>query len=267
MPGICSGKKSICVNTLGSYKCKRPGQTSNYGIGYGDPHFSVQTPGEDPICFDFHGFGGDIYTLLFEPSINLIANAEFQGTVRKSWMQQIGVKTQDGNEILITAEQINISRHGKPLTSMKFDRNQKEILNDVVVDVRRDTHHEKHLAFLRIKNGPTVQIHVHNGHLGFNVVEPHMLRQPTGIVGSLLQPGSYHIEGDNVVVKAKNTDTTQTVTYSLPAQLIKTNKCHKIMSQSLDTLYQLDTHEFLVKSIFTTSERLNPKLLTSSSPK
>jgi len=263
MPGICSGKKSVCVNTLGSYKCKRPGQTSNNAIGYGDPHFSVQTTGEDPICFDFHGFGGDIYTLLFEPSINLIVNAEFQETMHKSWMEQIGVKTQDGNEILITADRINISRHGKALTSLKFDRNQNEILNDVVVDVRRDTLHGKHLAFLRIKNGPTVQIHVHNGHLGFNVVEPHLLRKPTGIVGSLLQRGSYRIEGDNVVVKAKNTDTT----YTLPAQLVKTKKCHKIMSQSLDTLYQRDTHEFLVKSIFTTSERLNPKLLTSTSPK
>jgi len=131
-----------------------------------------------------------------------------------------------------------------------------------VVDVRRDTVHEKHLAFLRVKNGPTVQIHIHNGHLGFNVVEPHILRHPTGIVGSLLQPGSYHIEGDNVIVKSTNTET-----YTIPAQLIKTKNCHKVMSQSLDTLYQLDTHEFLVKSIFTTSERLNPKLLTSTIPK
>ena len=121
----CSGKKSVCVNTLGSYECKRPGQTSNYGIGYGDPHFSVQTPGEDPVCFDFHGYGGDIYTLLFEPSINLIVNAEFEGTARKSWMKQIGVKTQDGNEILITSDNIILSRHGRPLTSLKFDGNQK----------------------------------------------------------------------------------------------------------------------------------------------
>ena len=114
--------------------------------------------------------------------------------------------------------------------------------------------------------GVEFRIHVHDKHLGFNVVEPHKLRLPTGIVGSLLQEGAYTIIDNNVYVESTE-NTAQRIRYRLPSELVHKNKCYKIPSANLNTLYQQQTRAFLVKSIFSLSERLNPKLLASSTPK
>ena len=38
-----------------------------YGSGYGDPHFMVNSLGQDPICFDYNPPAGSEMTLIMDP--------------------------------------------------------------------------------------------------------------------------------------------------------------------------------------------------------
>ena len=43
-----------------------------YGAGYGDPHFMVSSPGNDPICFDYNPPAGSEMTLIMDPENRFI---------------------------------------------------------------------------------------------------------------------------------------------------------------------------------------------------
>ena len=43
--------------------------------GYGDPHFSVQSPGQERICFDFNPAEGTEMNLVIDPETSLSVTA------------------------------------------------------------------------------------------------------------------------------------------------------------------------------------------------
>jgi hypothetical protein len=242
----------------------KPGQSSNYAVGYGDPHFTVRGNDQFPVCFDFHGYGGDIYTLFYEAGINLVVNAQFDGTARHSWMSQIGIRTALGNELLVTPEAIATQRYGRTTATYAYDHERRRVFDDIVIDFKKDSH-GKHLAFVDIENGPVFQIRVNKDHLGFNMVETHEFNAASGIVGTLTRPGGYSVVDDQLVIHAITPEAAQTFDFHIPTEV--ENKCLKVASKHLGLLYQTDTTNFLVKSIFALPEGFSPKLLAKTDPK
>ena len=260
----CKGGKPVCVNQLGSYKCIAITGGSNYGLVYGDPHFMVASPNQPAICFDFHGFGGDIYTLVEERSINLVVNSEFTGTVKKSFMSKIAIMTERENLVLIKTDGITLQKHGVESSGIEFDQNINFVLEDLTIKVHHDNH-SKHVADIIVRNGPTFRIRVHSEHLGFEIVESDM-KNPRGIVGSLIQKGAYSVNKNKVYVSPKMS-MSQSMRFLIPSELIRDGKCYKIQSENLKNLYQQNTTEFQVKSLFSRPNNLNPRMIISQKPK
>ena len=59
------------IFTLGSYWC-------GVNSAFGDPHFRVTAPGEDPICFDADTESENILALFADGSSALEINAQFK---------------------------------------------------------------------------------------------------------------------------------------------------------------------------------------------
>ena len=69
-----SGSQGIFRNSLGSYWC-------GVNSAFGDPHFRVTSPGEDPICFDVDTESENILALFADGSSALEINAQFKASL------------------------------------------------------------------------------------------------------------------------------------------------------------------------------------------
>ena len=65
------GLRATLKNISGSYWC-------GVNSAFGDPHFRVTSPGEDPICFDVDTESENILALFADGSSALEINAQFK---------------------------------------------------------------------------------------------------------------------------------------------------------------------------------------------
>ena len=83
----CSDPTPICANTPGSFTC-------GVNSAFGDPHFRVTAPGQEPICFDVDTKSENILSLIADGSSALEINAQFKNVnnARKQFIKCRGIQ-------------------------------------------------------------------------------------------------------------------------------------------------------------------------------
>ena len=103
----CSDPTPICTNTPGSFTC-------GVNSAFGDPHFRVTAPGEEPICFDVDTKSENILSLIADGSGALEVNAQFKNVnnARKQFIKTIGFTSPEGVQLMMSTEQVEVYEKG-----------------------------------------------------------------------------------------------------------------------------------------------------------
>jgi len=186
-----------------NYSNTNNNNNSGYGTGYGDPHFMVQTNGQDPICFDYSPAMEVPMTLVNDPvsSVVVTTKTESRNKTGGTFMTEIRIMSPSGAIVTLTNESITA-------TGGEFIENEKLGLYQIAdVTCKKVVTDEKLQYHCEIQNGPEFNIRSHHNHktLAFAVTDTTGLSEKTrGIIGRFVKPDGYAIipdgQGEAVIV-------------------------------------------------------------------
>ena len=142
---------------------------SGYGTGYGDPHFMVQTIGQEAICFD-HSPDASNMTLVNDPVSGVVISAEtgsHDESKGRTFMTKIKLMSPQGSVITLdnkelTSEGAEVHWNAKLDTAVVGDVTCKKMLTE-----KFSQYH------CEVESGPKFLIRNRNGHktLSFAVTD------------------------------------------------------------------------------------------------
>jgi hypothetical protein len=197
----CNEPEPVCSNSPGSFSC-------GVDTAFGDPHFRVTAPGQDPICFDVDTDSENILALFADGASALEINAQFKNVeqARKQFIRVIGFTSPDGFQMIFDTEKIEIYDKGSLRKSFN-------ITSDFVDDWFYDVHltvwpagtkpnQSRHVVNIRCKSGPHFKFSSkpsagHGiGSLGMEVESISGVQSPVGLIGQFMNSGSYSIDSN-----------------------------------------------------------------------
>lgn len=168
---------------------------SGYGTGYGDPHFMVQTTGQEPICFDYSPAMEVPMTLINDPVSSVVVTTKTSSRTQTggTFMTEIRIMSPSGAIVTLTNEAIT-AEGGELDENEKLGRYQ---IADVIC--KKIQSEEKLQYHCEIENGPQFNIRSHHNHktLAFAVTDTTGLSDKTrGVIGRFVKPDGYAIIPD-----------------------------------------------------------------------
>jgi len=167
------------------------------GYGYGDPHFMVQTQGQDPLCFDYNPAAGSEMTLIMDPTTNLLITADIEGRRKGKtvFMTKVHFNSPMGARLTISAEGVVTS--GLPAFADDDTSAHMTVYGDIEYKehVTEDGAREK--VVVSISGGPSflVKEKVARETLSFGITDVTGISQKSrGVIGQFVKPNAYTIE-------------------------------------------------------------------------
>ena len=117
----CSDPTPICSNTPGGFTC-------GVNSAFGDPHFRVTAPGQEPICFDVDTKSENIISLIADGSGALEVNAQFKNVnnARKQFIKTIGFTSPEGVQLMMTPDTLEVYEKGILIKSVSLTRDSRK---------------------------------------------------------------------------------------------------------------------------------------------
>jgi len=181
----------IATAAAQKYNNNNNNNNSGYGTGYGDPHFMVQTLGQEAICFDHSPETDKPITLVNDPVSGVVISAEtgsHSESKGRTFMTKVSIMSPEGAMLTID---------NKELTSEHVEWNAKldvAVVGDVTC--KKLTTEDRSQYHCEIENGPKFLIRNHTGHktLSFAVTDTTNLSEKTrGVIGRFVKPDGYAV--------------------------------------------------------------------------
>jgi hypothetical protein len=168
------------------------------GYGYGDPHFMVQTLGQDALCFDYNPAAGSAMTLIMDPTTNLVITADIEGRRKGKtvFMTKVHFNSPGGAKLTISAEGVTTS--GLPgSATADFDEGDIITYGDIEYKEHISEDGSREKVVVTITDGPSflVKEKVNRETLSFGITDVRGISQKSrGVIGQFVKPNAYTIE-------------------------------------------------------------------------
>jgi len=241
----CSDPTPICSNTDGGYTC-------GIDTAFGDPHFRVTAPGEDPVCFDLDTPSGAIIDLYSDAKTSLEVNAMFKNVHngKKQFIKAIGFTSAKGLQVAVTPTSVEVYENGE---EFKVYNIETEHVDERMFDVRmivkpaeHELHHNRHTVDIIQEDGTKFRFAVKPGagSLSFELEGNHGMKAPTGIIGQFTNPGAYTVdEGNNIKTEFVRIPSAERAWHS-------EHQCHQINSKHVEAFLGRAITDYQVTQIF-----------------
>jgi len=173
------------------------------GSGFGDPHFVVQTAGQDQLCFDFNPVEGTDMNLLMDPetSLAISATAEERET-GKTFMNTVHFASPNGAHLEFDIDGVHLAGLGDKKPTDKHPLTGHQQYGDIlfVENWTPDGLHEH--TKVQIEDGPTFVIkgNLIKESLSVAVVDNTGISQKSrGIIGQFIKDDAYTVKASGVV--------------------------------------------------------------------
>jgi len=168
--------------------------------GYGDPHFSVQCPGQDRICFDFNPAEGTEMNLVIDPESSLAVTASaLTRESGRTYMHSVHFSSPNGAHLEFDMNGVHLAGLGDQKPTDKHPLTGHQQYGDIlfVEKYSKDGSHEH--TKVQIEEGPTFQIvsNVEKGAFLVSVLDSTGISQKSrGIIGQFVREDAYAIQTD-----------------------------------------------------------------------
>lgn len=241
----CSGPTPICMNIPGGYTC-------GAGTAYGDPHFRVTSPGQDPVCFDVNAKSGTVLDLFSDDYSSLEINALFKNVHgdKKQFIKAIGFTSPKGIQLAVTPFNVEIYEDGLLKHIYEIDQPINEVIHDtkiVMTPADLTHHHNKHIVLVTCREGEQFKFGVKpaGGSLSVDVEKlSEDVQQPSGLIGQFLYGTSYSIDEEHNIM---------TENIIIPAEdrvWHEGYQCHKIKEEDLESFLGHNITDYVGADLF-----------------
>jgi len=174
------------------------GNDNGKGQGFGDPHFVVQAPGQDQLCFDFNPRGGNEMNILIDPesSLSITATATERGAGR-SFMSSIHFASPGGAHLEFDIEGVHLAGLGDKKPTRKHPLTGHQQYGDIIFVERRDEDGIHEYTNIQMEDGPTFMIkgNAAKESLSVAIVDGTGIGQKSrGVIGKLIRENAYVVQ-------------------------------------------------------------------------
>lgn len=212
------------------------------GSGFGDPHFMVSCPGQDPICFDYNPPAGSEMTLVMDPETGLHISARVDGRRqgRTRFMTRLHISSPLGGQLTINEHGVAVD--GLPSwVGQNTDESKDEIeYGDIKYTEIWSEDGTRDKITVQIEDGPSFLIKEKalRETISFGITNTHGLSEKTrGVIGQFVKPNAYIISKDE-----KNMGTVTIDDFEVPAiwdDFHRNTQCWTIEEDDLTPLFEL----------------------------
>lgn len=170
------------------------------GQGFGDPHFMVNTAGQDPICFDFNPKEGTQMNLLIDPESALsITATAVERDDGKTFMETVHFSSPNGAHLEFDLDGVHLGGLGETKPTDKHPLTGHQQYGDIlfIENWGPDGLHEH--TKVQIEDGPTFAIRgtLVKGSLSVAVLDNTGISEKSrGIIGQFIRDDSYVISSE-----------------------------------------------------------------------
>jgi len=244
-PCPCSDPTPVCTNTPGSYTC-------GIDTAFGDPHFRVTAPGQEPVCFDLDTPSGSIVDLYSDAQTALEVNAQFKNVHngKKQFIKAIGFTSNEGLQLAVTPTTVEIYENGKPFITYDLENDKvEERMFDIKIVIKpadHETRHNRHTVDIFQNDGQKFRFAVKPGagSLAFDLEGIQGVASPTGIIGQFSNPGSYTTDAaGNIQAGAVHIPFAERTWHA-------ENQCHQIRAEHVEAFLGHPVKDYMVQNMF-----------------
>lgn len=174
---------------------------TQFGAGFGDPHFMVSSLGQEPICFDYNPPAGSEMTLVMDPETSLHVSAKVDGRRqgKTRFMTRIAISSPLGAQLTIDEHGVSLAGLPSWVDSTKPVATDNRIIEygDIKYTETWSEDGSRDKITVEIEDGPAFLIKEKalRETISFGITSTHGLSSKTrGVIGQFVKANAYTVE-------------------------------------------------------------------------